>query len=146
MASAVEAFELGELFLILRETAAVEVAASLVLLALQRLLVLADHRRRLPQLVVDVLQLVDHAIARLRREVDLPQLVGQLDLELLNRLLRRLQRPLRQLALFEGVAHRQLDLALRGDADGLQVFADVHVEAVFVHLILRSPGLHAGTE
>src|SRR5947207_623596 len=60
--------------------------------------------------------------------------------------LRLEQRPLRQLALFEGVAHRQLDLALRGDADGLQVFADVHVEAVFVHLILRSPGLHAGTE
>ena len=31
-------------------------------------------------------------------------------------------------------AHRDLDLALRGHADGLQELAHVHVEAVFVHL------------
>src|ERR1051325_6297283 len=38
----------------------------------------------------------------------------------------------------ERVAHGELDLALRRDADGLQEFADTHVEAVFVHRCLRA--------
>ena len=33
----------------------------------------------------------------------------------------------------ERIAHRLFDLALRGDPDHLEEFADVHVEAVFVH-------------
>jgi hypothetical protein len=49
--------------------AALEVAAGLVLLALEGLPVLADHGHGLGQLVVDVLELIDHPIARLRREV-----------------------------------------------------------------------------
>src|SRR4051812_30275336 len=67
----VERLQLAELVLILLQTAAIEVAARLVLLTLERDFVLADHAHVLRQLVVDVAQLVDHAVARLRREVDL---------------------------------------------------------------------------
>src|SRR5712692_2590355 len=38
-----------------------------------------------------------------------------------------------ELAGGERVAHRELDLALRSDADDLEEFADIHVETVFVH-------------
>ena len=74
VARTVERLELAQLLLILLQAPAIEVAARLVLLALERCLVLADHRGALRQLGIDVLQLVDHAIPRLRREVDLPQL------------------------------------------------------------------------
>src|SRR5829696_7501355 len=46
-------------------------------------------------------------------------------------------------SLVEGVAYRQLDLALRRDPDNFQKLADIHVEAVFVHACLpRSSGQH----
>jgi hypothetical protein len=78
---AVEHLQLTELLLVLGEAALVEVAAGLVLLALEGLLVFADHGRGLSQLVVDVPELVDHPIARLGSEVDALQLVGELLLE-----------------------------------------------------------------
>src|SRR5215831_2950922 len=43
------------------------------------------------------------------------------------------QRAVAELALGERVAHRGLDLALRGHPDDFEEFADIHVEAVFVH-------------
>src|ERR1043166_1907758 len=107
---AVEGLQLLELLLVLLQTAAVEVAAGLVLLALVGLLVLADHRQHLRQLAVDVLQLVDHPVARLRREVDAAQLVGELGLEPFHRLLRLLERALGELLRIFELDQRVLDL------------------------------------
>ena len=110
---AVEGLQLAELLLVLLQAAAVEVAARLVFLALEGGFVLADHRRRQRQLVVDVLQLVDHAVARLRREVDLPQLVRQLELQTLDRPVRGLERALRELLRIGQLHLRVLDPLVR---------------------------------
>src|SRR5581483_9151167 len=107
---AVERLELDELFLVLLEAAAIEVAARLVLLALERLIVLADHRRDLRELAVDVLQLVDHSIARGRCEVDEMDLVGEIRLQLLHGLQPRGERLLRELLRLGDLRLRVLDL------------------------------------
>src|SRR3954454_10453609 len=106
---AVKRIQLLQLVGVLLQTAAIEIAAGLVLLALDGRVILADHRRRLCQLVIDVLQLVDHPIARLRREVDLAQFGGELHRQFFDGALRLFERPLGKFLRIEQLRFRVFD-------------------------------------